>query len=81
MCPSYDRRQFHEGGFKQAALYQGRWKGIRKGGFDIPIQLYDQSTDIAETKNVADQQPEIASKISDYLKGARTESADWKPIW
>jgi len=73
--------EFHEGGFKQAALYQGRWKGIRKGGFDIPIQLYDQSTDIAETKNVADQQPEIASKISDYLKGARTESADWKPIW
>ena len=23
--------EFHEGGFKQAALYQGRWKGIRSG--------------------------------------------------
>ncbi len=73
--------EFHEGGFKQAALYQGRWKGIRKGGVDAPIILYDQSTDIAESKNVADQYPEIAAKISDYLRTARTESFDWTPSW
>ena len=73
--------EFHEGGFKQAALYQGRWKGIRKGGVDAPIVLYDQSTDLAESKNVADQYPEIATKISDYLKTARSESIDWQPNW
>ena len=33
--------EFHEGGFKQAALYQGRWKGIRSGGPDAPVVLYD----------------------------------------
>ncbi len=33
--------EFHEGGFKQAALYQGRWKGIRAGGPDEPVKLYD----------------------------------------
>jgi arylsulfatase A-like enzyme len=73
--------EFHEGGFKQAALYQGRWKGIRKGSADAPLLLYDQSTDIAESKNVANEYPEIAARISDYLKTARTESTDWTPIW
>ena len=73
--------EFHEGGFKQAALYQGRWKGIRMGGPETPIALYDQFSDIAEKTDVADAQPEIAATISKYLKTARTESSDWKPNW
>jgi len=73
--------EFHENGFKQAALYLGRWKGIRKDRPDAPIMLYDQLNDIAETSDVASKHPEIASKISEYLKSARSESADWKPIW
>ena len=64
----------------QAAMIS-RLDGIRTGGFDMPILLYDQSADPAETKNVADQHPEIAIKISNYLKAARTESVDWSPIW
>jgi arylsulfatase A-like enzyme len=73
--------EFHEGGFKQAALYQGRWKGIRMGAPDAPVVLYDQHNDIAEKTNVASQQPEIAAKIGAYLATARTESADWQPLW
>ncbi len=73
--------EFHEGGFKQAALFKGRWKGIRKGSPDAPVLVYDQSNDIAETHDVAALHPDIASAISEYLKTARTESADWKPIW
>ena len=73
--------EFHEGGFKQAALYQGRWKGIRQGGPATPVMLFDQSNDIAEQTNVADKHPEIAIKIGEYLKSARTESPDWQPIW
>jgi arylsulfatase A-like enzyme len=73
--------EFHEGGFSQAALYQGRWKGIRRGGPDQTIVLYDTENDIAEKTNVAAKHPEIARKISDYLKQARTESADWVPEW
>ena len=45
--------EFHEGGFKQAALYQGRWKGIRSGGPDAPVVLYDLREDIAEKTDVA----------------------------
>lgn len=73
--------EFHEGGFRQAALYQGRWKGIRKGKADAPVALYDQQADVAETNDVAAQHPEIAKKIGDYLKTARSESADWPAAW
>ena len=73
--------EFHEGGFKQAALYQGRWKGIRMGGPDAPVQLFDQQNDVAELTNVADKHPDIATKIGDYLKTARTPLAEWEPQW
>jgi len=73
--------EFHEGGFKQAALYQGRWKGIRKGGPDEPVLLFDQANDVAESTNVAASHPEFAAKLGEYLKSARTESPDWKPTW
>ncbi len=73
--------EFHEGGFKQAALYQGRWKGIRSGSPDAPVALYDQQSDIAEKTNVAMQHPDIAAKIGEYLSHARDESPDWQPRW
>jgi arylsulfatase A-like enzyme len=73
--------EFHEGGFKQAALYQGRWKGIRSGGPTAPVALYDQLNDIEEKKNVAKEHPEIAATINRYLGSARSECPDWKPVW
>ena len=73
--------QFHEGGFKQAALYQGRWKGIRRGGPDAPIELYDLRTDIAERTNVAAEHPDVAATIGAYLASARNDSLDWQPHW
>ena len=73
--------EFHEGGFKQAALYQGRWKGVRTGSPDARIKLYDQQQDIAEMIDVATEHPEIVAKISEYLKSARTPLPEWEPRW
>jgi len=73
--------EFHEGGFRQAALYQGRWKGIRRGAPDAAVRVYDRLNDVAETNDVAALQPEIARRIGDYLKTARGDSADWQPVW
>ena len=73
--------EFHEGGFKHAALYQGRWKGIRQGGPEAPVLLYDQQNDVAEKTNVAKEHPEIAEKIGTYLKTARSELPEWEPRW
>jgi arylsulfatase A-like enzyme len=66
--------EFHEGGFRQAALYQGRWKGIRRNG---KLSLYDQQNDVAEKNDVASQHPDVLAKIDTYLKTARSESPDW----
>lgn len=73
--------EFHEGGFKQAALYQGRWKGIRSGSPSANVALFDQEADIGEKTNVATQHPEIAAKIEEYLSRARSTSPDWEPQW
>jgi arylsulfatase A-like enzyme len=73
--------EFHEGGFKQAALYQGRWKGIRRGSPDAPIALFDQQAEISEMTDMAEKYPEITSKISQYLATARTPSPEWEPRW
>ena len=73
--------EFHEGGFKQAALYQGRWKGIRSGGPDAVVVLYDQKHDPAEKSDVAADHFDIAEKIGGYLKTARYESPAWAPSW
>jgi len=73
--------EFHEGGFKQAALYDGHWKGIRSGSATSPITLYDLRRDIGEATDVAAEHPEIVAKIDAYLKSARSASADWEPRW
>jgi arylsulfatase A-like enzyme len=71
--------EFHERGFSQAALYQGRWKGIRERSLSAPVALYDLREDIGERTDVAARHPEIAARIDAYLKTARSDSPDWKP--
>ena len=67
--------EFHEGGSKQA-VRMGDWKAVRLE-LGKPLELYNLKNDIGETRNVADQNPEIVSKIDTYLKTARTESPKW----
>lgn len=71
--------EFHERGFSQAALYRGQWKGIRERDPAAPLAVYDLFADPGESRNVADQVPEIRAKLETYLKTARRESADWRP--
>ena len=67
--------EFHEAGSKQA-VRMGDWKAVRLE-LGKPLELYNLKNDIGETRNVADQNPEIVSKIDTYLKTARTESPKW----
>lgn len=69
--------EFHEGGFRQACLYQERWKGIRAAGSEL--QLYDTDNDVAEQTDVASTHPNVARAVSDYLDTARTVSEHWEP--
>ena len=67
--------EFHAGVTKQAVRL-GRWKAVRFGTKG-KLELYDLTTDIGETDNVADGHPEVVAKIEAYLAGARTESEFW----
>ena len=44
--------EFHENGFSQAVRI-GNWKGVRLKNRHAPIELYDLSTDLGETNDVA----------------------------
>ncbi|MDP7134827.1 MAG: arylsulfatase [Planctomycetota bacterium] len=54
----------------QQALWIGKWKGIRnklRRG-PSPIELYNLKEDISEKKDVAQQHPEIVSKMASIMK-------------
>ncbi len=66
--------EFHEGGSIQAVRV-GRWKAVRP--FGKRLELYDLLTDVGETRNIADNHPDVVAKIEKYLTTARTESQFW----
>jgi arylsulfatase A-like enzyme len=57
------------------AVRTGDWKGVRQASG--PLELYNLAADVAETKNVAGQHPEVARKIREVMSSARTESPDF----
>ncbi len=68
--------EFHERGFDQAVRW-GRWKGVRKGGPDAALLLFDLDKDIQEKKDVAAMHPLVVDALETYLQGARSESKDF----
>lgn len=69
--------EFHERGFNQAVLMDNRWKAIRLGRTDAPVELYDLSNDLGEAKNLAAEKPELVVRAKELFVSARTESPDW----
>ncbi len=71
--------EFYERGGKRAVRF-GNWKAIQQNinnDQDAPIELYDLSTDVGETTNVADQHPELIERAGRYFKAAHTPSPFW----
>jgi hypothetical protein len=64
--------EFHERGFKQA-ISMGDWKAVRLGTKQ-PIELYDLKHDAGETRNVADQYPDVVRKVAQLFSSERTDS-------
>jgi len=58
------------------AVRMGKWKAIRKG-LDAPLELYDLTTDIGETKSVASSHPDVVRKMESFLADCRTDSAEY----
>ncbi|HUT46069.1 MAG TPA: arylsulfatase [Sedimentisphaerales bacterium] len=57
----------------QQAIRMGKWKALRlKPG--RKIELYDLDSDIAESKDLADEHPEIVAEMAETFRTSRTES-------
>ena len=69
--------EFHERGFNQAVLMDGRWKAIRLGHREAPVELYDLRNDIAERNNVSAVHPELVERAKQLYVAAREEN----PLW
>jgi len=67
--------EFHERGFQQA-VRMGRWKAVRTAK-DAALEVYDLEADPGEKTNVAPANAPIVRRIEDYLRTARTDSAEW----
>jgi arylsulfatase A-like enzyme len=58
------------------AVRSGKWKGILKKG--KPIAVYDLSNDIGERNDLARDHPDIAKRLSRYIREAWTEPRNQK---
>lgn len=64
--------EFYEQGGKQA-VRQGDWKAVRlavEREPDRPLELYDLSRDLGETRNVAAEHPEIVARLRQLMRDA-----------
>jgi arylsulfatase A-like enzyme len=70
--------EYHTGNnpTSQAALLDGRWKGIQASR-QSPLELYDLVSDPGETRNVAAEHPDIAARLAKHLSTARSDSPNW----
>ena len=70
--------EFYEQGSKQA-LRTGKWKAIRRPMITGPIELYNVSNDIGETKNLAKQYPDVVAKAERLFTEAHAPVERWRP--
>ncbi|RLB60765.1 MAG: N-acetylgalactosamine 6-sulfate sulfatase [Deltaproteobacteria bacterium] len=61
--------------YMQAVRF-GKWKGINMG-VNAPFELYDLSTDIGETNNVAEANPDMVAQIKAKMEEAYVASEDY----
>ena len=72
--------EFHEQGGKMA-VRTGNWKAVKLNINKTPqgeTELYDLSSDIGETKNVASSNPDIVRKIEEIMKEAHQTSDNFQ---
>lgn len=57
----------------QQAIRMGKWKALRRKP-GRKIELYDLDSDIAESKDLADEHPEVVAEMAKIFRAGRTES-------
>lgn len=70
--------EFYEQGGKQA-VRSGDWKAIRMPWMTGNTQLFDLSSDIGETKDVAADNPDVVEKLESMMADAHDPHPNWQP--
>lgn len=68
--------EFYERGSFQA-LRMGDWKAVVKPIGGDKVELYNMTTDIDESENVADAHPDVAAKALKLIRREHIPSPDW----
>jgi len=74
----YLHSEFYEGGFSQAVLLDGRWKGIRLQSPAAAIQLYDLANDSGERTDIAGRESKTVARITAIMREAHVDNEHWK---
>jgi arylsulfatase A-like enzyme len=68
--------ELHETNKPLQAVRFGDWKAIRNGP-GLALELYNLSTDLAESKNVAAAHPDIVARAETLMKTAHVDDPNW----
>jgi arylsulfatase A-like enzyme len=69
--------EFNESGFRQAALWRGRWKAHRTTEPEVTFSLFDLYADPAERKDVSAHHEDLVARFETFFETARTEAPNW----
>ena len=81
-----DRQEAHEclswecNQASQQAARMGRWKAVRSGGTKEPIELYNLSTNIGWSTNIAADHPAVVERMRRIMAQAR-EGSEYTKCW
>lgn len=67
--------ELHEKKPIQAVRF-GDWKAVRNGPA-APFELYDLKNDVAESKDLAGEKPDLVAKAGLLMRAARTDDPNW----
>lgn len=69
--------EFYEQGGKQA-VRQGRWKAVRAGLGQGPIELFDLEADLGESRDVAAEHPDVVKALATVMAAEHVPDPNWK---
>ncbi len=70
--------EFYEQGSRQSVRF-GDWTAIREPMFDGDVKLYNLSNDLAQSNNVAGDNPEVVARAIGFMEQAHQPNKNWTP--
>lgn len=69
--------EFHEAGFTQGVLMDGKYKAVRRKRRDALTEIYDLTVDEAEARDLARERPELVLRAERLFITERRDNPDW----